>query len=262
MKIVFAAATAALGLAACVTADVVPPDVARDLAPSGTLHAAINYGNPVLAQRDATSGELRGVSVDLARELARRAGLPLELRPYEAAGKVTADATSGRWDIAFVARDPDRAKEIEFTAPYVIIEGGYLVRESSPLQSTADVDREGVRIAVSRGSVYDLFLSRGAIKRATLVRAQSPQASLEQFARDRLDVAAGVKTVLVDYARTHAGYRVVPGRFMVIEQAMALPQGRPLAARYLRDFIDEMKASGFVAVSLAKSGQKQAAVAP
>src|SRR3954471_15098666 len=88
---------AGLALAACVTPDVVPPDVARDLAPSGTLHAAINYGNPVLAQRDAASGELRGVSVDLARELARRAGVPVELRPYDAAGKVTADATSGRW---------------------------------------------------------------------------------------------------------------------------------------------------------------------
>jgi polar amino acid transport system substrate-binding protein len=253
---------APLALAACVTPDVVAPDVARELAPSGTLHAAINYGNPVLAQRDAASGELRGVSVDLARELARRARLPLELRPYDAAGKVTADATSGRWDIAFVARDPDRAKDIEFTAPYVIIEGGYIVRSEAPLQAIGDVDREGVRIAVSRGSVYDLFLSREVIKRATLVRAPSPQASLAQFGAERLDAAAGVKAVLLDYARTHPGYRVLPGRFMVIEQAMALPRGRPLALRYLRDFVDEMKASGFVAASLAKSGQKEAAVAP
>jgi polar amino acid transport system substrate-binding protein len=249
-------------LAACVTPDVVPPDVARDLAPSGTLRAAINYGNPVLAQRDAATGELRGVSVDLARELARRVGVPLELRPYEAAGKVTADATSGRWDIAFVARDPERAKDIEFTAPYVIIEGGYLVPANSPIQTIEDVDRAGMRIAVSRGSAYDLFLSRGVIKRATLVRGPSPQGSIEQFVAERLDVLAGVKAVLVDYARTHPGYRVLPGRFMVIEQALALPRGRPLAARYLREFVDEMKASGFVAASLARSGQKEAAVAP
>jgi polar amino acid transport system substrate-binding protein len=252
----------ALLLAGCVTPDVVPSEVARDLAPSGTLRAAINYGNPVLAQRDATTGEARGVSVDLARELARRVGVPLELRPYEAAGKVTADATSGRWDIAFVARDPERAKEIEFTDPYVIIEGGYLVPANSPIQTIDDVDRAGVRIAVSRGSAYDLFLSRGVIKRATLVRGPSPQASLEQFAADRLEALAGVKAVLVAYARTHPGCRVLPGRFMVIEQAMALPRGRPLAARYLREFVDEMKASGFVAASLERSGQKEAAVAP
>ena len=249
-------------LAGCVTPDVVPPDVARELAPSGTLRAAINYGNPVLAQRDAATGELRGVSVDLARELARRVGVPLELRPYEAAGKVTADATSGGWDIAFVARDPERAKDIEFTAPYVIIEGGYLVPASSALQTIEDVDRPGVRIAVSRGSAYDLFLSRGVIKRATLVRGPSPQGSIEQFAGERLEVLAGVKAVLVDYARTHPGYRVLPGRFMVIEQAMALPRGRPLAARYLRQFVDEMKASGFVAQSLERSGQREALVAP
>jgi polar amino acid transport system substrate-binding protein len=115
---------------------------------------------------------------------------------------------------------------------------------------------------VSLGSAYDLFLSRGVIKRATLVRAPSPQASLEQFAGERLEVTAGVKAVLVEYARTHPGYRVLAGRFMVIEQAMALPRGRPLAAQYLRDFVDEMKASGFVAASLAKSGQQEAAVAP
>jgi len=252
----------ALVLAGCVTPDVVPTDVARDLAPSGTLRAAINYGNPVLAQRDAGSGELRGVSVDLARELAHRAGVPLELRPYDAAGKVTADATSGRWDIAFVARDPERARDIEFTDPYVIIEGGYLVPAGSPIQTIEDVDRPGVRIAVSRGSAYDLFLSRGIIKNASLVRGPSPQAAVEQFAAERLDALAGVKAALTEYARTHPGYRVVPGRFMVIEQAMALPRGRPLAARYVREFVDEMKASGFVATSLLKSGQKEALVAP
>jgi polar amino acid transport system substrate-binding protein len=253
---------AALGLAACVTPDVVPFDVARDLAPSGTLHAAINYGNPVLAQRDATSGELRGVSVDLARELAHRAALRLELVPYDAAGKVTADATKGRWDIAFVARDPERARDIEFTDPYVIIEGGYLVPAGSPIQSIDEVDRPGVRVAVSRGSAYDLFLSRGVIKSATFVRGPSPQATIDQFVAERLEVLAGVKAALSDFAQTHPGYRVLPGRFMVIEQAMALPRGRPLAARYLREFLDEMKASGFVALSLKKSGQTEALVAP
>jgi len=137
-----------------------------------------------------------------------------------------------------------------------------MVPANSPLQTIEDVDREGVRIAVSRGSAYDLFLSRGVIKRATLVRSPSPPASIEQFANDRLEALAGVKQPLVDYAKAHPEYRVLPGRFMVIEQAMALPRGRPLAARYLREFVDELKASGFVAASLQKSGQKDAAVAP
>ncbi|TMH65222.1 MAG: ABC transporter substrate-binding protein [Betaproteobacteria bacterium] len=236
----------------------VPTETVRDLAPSGRLRAAINFGNTVLAQKEP----LGGVSIDLARELARRLGVPIELVAYDAAGKVTADATRGAWDIAFVARDPDRAKDIEFTEPYVIIEGAYMVPASSPLQKVEDVDREGVRIAVSRGSAYDLFLSRGVIKRATLVRAPSPPASIEQFAKERLEAAAGVRQPLVDYAKAHPEFRVLPGRFMVIEQAMALPRGRPLAARYLREFIDELKASGFVAASLERSGQKDAAVAP
>jgi polar amino acid transport system substrate-binding protein len=187
--------------------------------------------------------------------------VPLEFIAYDAAGKVTADATRGAWDIAFVARDPERAKEIEFTAPYVIIEGAYLVPENSPLQANQEVDRPGVRISVSRGSAYDLFLAR-ALKSATLVRAPSPTASIDLFVNERLDALAGVKQPLIAFAASHPGYRVLPGRFMVIEQAMALPRGRPLAARYLAEFIDEIKASGFVAASLDKSGQSEAMVAP
>ena len=250
---------AAFLLGGCVTADVVTPDVVRDIAPSGRLRAAMNYGNSVLVQRDAAAP--RGVSPDIARELARRMGVPLDFIPYDAAGKVTADATRGAWDIAFVARDPERAKDIEFTPPYVIIEGAYLVRDDSPLKANQDVDRPGVRIAVSRGSAYDLFLSR-ALKSATLVRAPSPPASIELFVNERPEALAGVRQPLVAYAASHPGYRVLPGRFMVIEQALAIPRGRPLAARYLNDFIDELKASGFVAASLEKSGQRDAAVAP
>jgi polar amino acid transport system substrate-binding protein len=135
------------------------------------------------------------------------------------------------------------------------------VREDSPLKANEDVDRPGVRIAVSRGSAYDLFLSR-ALKNATLVRAPSPAAAVELFVKERPEALAGVKQPLVAYAASHPGYRVLPGRFMVIEQAMAIPRGRPLAARYLNDFIDELKASGFIAQSLDKSGQSEAIVAP
>jgi len=250
---------AALFLGGCVTADVVTPDVVRDIAPSGRLRAAMNYGNPVLAQRDVAAP--RGVSPDIARELARRLGVPLDFIPYDAAGKVSADATRGTWDIAFLARDPERAKEIQFTPPYVVIEGAYLVRDNSPLKANEEVDRPGVRISVSRASAYDLYLSR-VIKAATLVRAPSPPASVELFVNERLEALAGVKQPLIAYAASHPGYRVLPGRFMVIEQALAIPHDRPLAARYLNDFIDELKASGFVAASREKSGQRDAAVAP
>jgi polar amino acid transport system substrate-binding protein len=250
---------AAFLLGGCITPEVVTSDVVRDIAPSGRLRVAMNYGNPVLVQR--AGNEPRGVSPDIARELAKRLGVPLDFIAYDAAGKVTADATRGAWDIAFVARDPERAKDIEFTAPYVIIEGAYLVAENSPLKANEDVDRPGVRISVSRGSAYDLFLSR-ALKSATLVRAPSPPASIDLFVNERLDALAGVKQPLIAYAASHPGYRVLPGRFMVIEQAMAIPRGRPLAVRYLADFIDELKASGFVAASLDKSGQHDAAVAP
>ncbi|HYR34601.1 MAG TPA: ABC transporter substrate-binding protein [Burkholderiales bacterium] len=247
-------------LAGCVTPDVVSQETVRDLAPTGALRAAINFGNPVLAQKSA-SGEAGGVSVDLARELARRLGVPVELRAYDAAGKVFADAKTGAWDIAFIARDPQRANEVEFTAPYVIIEGTYLVPEASPLRTVQDVDRDGLRVAVGRGSVYDLYLTR-TLKHAQLVRAPTSPEAPELFLRDKLDAAAGIRQQLVQAARQHPGLRVMPDRFMVIEQAMAVPRGRPLAARYLREFVDEMKASGFVAASLQKSGQSEAAVAP
>jgi polar amino acid transport system substrate-binding protein len=127
-----------------------PPEVVKALAPTGKLRAAINFGNPVLAQKDAATGEAKGVSVDLARELARRLGVPLEVVPFDAAGKVTDSATKGIWDIGFVAIDPLRAKDIAFTGPYVVIEGGYMVKKESPLKSVDEFDRKGIRIAATR----------------------------------------------------------------------------------------------------------------
>jgi polar amino acid transport system substrate-binding protein len=251
----------ALALLAACAADGVRPDVAQDLAPTGRLRAAINLGNPVLAQKDPARGELRGISVDLARELGRRLAVPVELIAYDAAGKVTDAVKTGAWDIAFVAIDPARATEIAFTPPYVVIEGTYLVPADSPLRAIADVDREGVRIAVSSKSAYDLYLTR-TLTRAQLVRAPSPPASIELFVKDRLEAAAGVKQPLVELAKSNPHLRVIDGRFMVIEQAMGTPRGRPNGARYLREFIEEAKASGFVASALEKSGQRDAAVAP
>ena len=237
----------------------VPPEVVKDLAPTGKLRAAINLGNPVLAQ--GTPQAPQGVTVDLARELARRAGLPLELVPFDGAGKVFEAAKAGAWDIAFLAIEPVRAAEIAFTAPYVIIEGVYMVPVGSALKSVAEVDRAGVRIAVAKGSAHDLYLSR-TLKNATLVRSQNGPEAMDMFVRDKLEVAAGVKQPMAAYAKTDPKVRLIDGRFMEIKQAMGTPRPREVAARYLATFDEEMKSSGFVAEALKRSNQPDAAVAP
>jgi polar amino acid transport system substrate-binding protein len=242
-------------------ANEVPRNVAAELAPTGKLRVAINFGNTVLAQRDPAGGPPRGVSGDLARELARRLGLPIEYVTFDAAGKVFEAVKTGAWDVAFLAIDPVRSEGIAFTAPYVVIEGAYVVPGDSPLRTVEDVDREGVRVAVARGSAYDLYLTR-ALKRAQLVREGSGPQALAMFLRDKLEVAAGVKQPIVAFAQENPGLRVIPGRFMAIEQAMGTVKGRDNAVRYLRKYIEEMKASGFVAEALKRSGQGDATVAP
>jgi len=245
------------------TVSPVPPDVVKDLAPTGKLRAAINLGNTVLAQ--GTPDAPRGITVDLARELSKRLNVPLEMTTYDAAGKVFEALKGGTWDIAFLAIEPVRAAEIAFTAPYVIIEGNYMVPTASPLKAVADFDNENVRIAVAKGSAYDLFLSR-TLKHAKLVRAQNGPEAMDMFVADKLEAAAGVKQPIVAYANSHPGLRVIPERFMAIEQAMGTPraryQGRDAAPKYLAGFVEEMKASGFVADALKRSNQPDAAVAP
>jgi polar amino acid transport system substrate-binding protein len=237
-----------------------PAAVIAELAPTGKLRAAINLGNVVLAQKNA-SGELSGASVDIARELARRLGKPLELVVYDAAGKVTDQVNDGVWDICFLAIDPVRGAGIDFTAPYVLIEGAYMVAKDSALTKNEDVDKAGTRIAVGRASAYDLYLTR-AIKAASLVRAPSSIEAIELFVKDKLEVAAGVKQPLVSYVKANPAYRLLDGRFMVIEQAMGTLKGRPAGTAYLRQMIEELKASGFIAASLKASNQPDAAVAP
>jgi len=236
------------------------PEVLKDLAPTGKLRAAINFGNGVLAQK-GKDGEPQGITADLSRELAKRLGVPAAFVTFEAAGKVFEAAKAGAWDVGFIAIEPVRAAETEFTAPYVLIEGGYMVRNDSPLKKIEDVDKPGIRIAVGKGSAYDLFLTRN-VKHATLVRATTGELAIEQFLRDNLEVVANVKQPIMLYAKSHPGFRVMDGRFQEIRQAMGMPKGRPKASAYLKGFVEEMKASGFVADALKRSGQTDAAVAP
>ncbi|MCC6890250.1 MAG: ABC transporter substrate-binding protein [Hyphomicrobiales bacterium] len=240
----------------------VPAAVRQELVPTGTLRAGINLGNSVLAQRSA-AGELGGVSVELARELGKRLGVPVELVVFKAAGQSFAAMAANKIDIAFFAIEPKRAAEVAFTPPYVLIEGAYMVAKDSPLLTPADVDRPGIRVGVGLGSAYDLYLTR-TLKNATIVRAKvgGGQASIDLYYAEKLDAAAGVRQPLVAHAKTDPGVRVMQQRFMEIAQAMGLPQRRPAASRYLRDFIEEMKSSGFVAAALKRSGQDPALVAP
>jgi polar amino acid transport system substrate-binding protein len=260
----FRIAIGAVGLvlfASCATMSTVPSTVRSDLAPTGTLRAAINFGNPILATKDSSTGEPRGVSVDLSRELARRLGVPVQFVTYDAAGKVVEGLKSGAWDVAYVAIDPARAVDISYTAAYVVIEGAYLVTQNSPIRSNEEVDRQGVRVVVGAGSAYDLFLSRN-LKQATIVRAPTSPAVTDMFVAQKLDVAAGVKQQLEADARRIPGLRLLEGRFMVINQAMGTPKGREAGAKYLREFVEEMKASGFVAQALERHRIEGASVAP
>lgn len=243
--------------------DTAPPaDLVAAFAPRGTLRASINLGNPILAGTDPASGQARGVSVDLAGALAQRLGVPLELVVFTTASQSVDAVTNEQADIGFFAIDPARGAGIGFTAAYVLIEGCYLVREGSPLRANEEVDRAGVRVVVGKGSAYDLFLSR-ALKQATLVHAPSSQTVVDVFVAQQLEVAAGVKQQLEADAQRFPGHRLLPGRFMVIQQAMGLPKGRGEAARtFLARFVEEMKASGFVAQALARHGIAGASVAP
>lgn len=250
-----------LALAGCASG---APDARRTVAAEfgtpGTLRAAINFGNPILANR-GPDGQARGVSVDLAREAARRLGLAAELVLFDSAGSVVNAVKERQVDMAFVAIDPVRAADMIYTPPYVVIEGAYLVREDSALQRNEEVDRPGTRVVVGRGSAYDLFLTR-ELRAATLVRAPTSPAVTDVFLAQKLDVAAGVKQQLQADARRTGGVRLLPGRFMVIEQAIGVPTGRNESQAWLTAFIEEMKATGFVAAALQRHGIEGAAVAP
>lgn len=231
------------------------------LAPGGVLRATINLGNPILASQEMGQPPT-GVSVDLAHALANRLGVDLELVVVDGAGKAVDAVFEERADIGFFAIDPARGRGIEFTAPYVLIEGAYLVQANSPIKSIEDVDRPGVRVAVGKGSAYDLFLSRELLG-AEIVRVPTSPEVVGAFLQMQLDVAAGVRQQLESDCRRQPGLRLLPGGFMVIRQAMGLPKARGgPAAQLLRGFIEEMKASGFVRERLKRHGVEGASVAP
>jgi len=238
------------------------PAVAALLAPTGRLRASINLGNPVLAATDPATGRARGISVDLAQALADHLGVALETSEYPAAAKSVDAVSGGVADVGFFAIDPLRAAEIAFTDAYLLIEGAYLVREDSPCQANEDVDRPGTRVAVGQGSAYDLFLTR-ELKTASFVRVPGAEAVVETLRAGGADVAGGIRQVLIEVAARTPGLRVLPGRFMVIRQAMGLARARgDHAHAALRAFVEAMKAEGFVEAAIRRHGVAGATAAP
>lgn len=230
--------------------------VVADLAPTGSFRAAINLGNPVLAQGSAASPS--GVTVDIARAVADRLGVPVSFLCFDAARRSFDAVHAGAADLGFLAIEPARAADLDFTAPYVVIEGVYAVPGSSPIATAAEVDREGVRVGVKLGSAYDLFLTR-TLEHAEIVRDAAD--GIEAYRADGLDVAAGIRQPITSEAARH-GLRVLEPGFMRIRQSVAVAKGhRAASVNFLHDLIEELKADGFVAEALARSGQ-EATVAP
>ena len=237
-------------------------EIIKAFVPAGVLRVAINLGNPILANKDAQTGLPFGVSVDLAHGFATRLGVAMELLVFDAASKSVEAVTQEKADIGFFAVDPLRGEGISFTAPYVLIEGSYMVPETSAIQSNDEVDRAEHRVTVGKGSAYDLYLSR-ELKHAEIVRAPTSPTVVDVFVEQGLEVAAGVRQQLASDRLRFPGLRLLPGRFMVIQQAMGLPKSRGQeAANFLHQYVEEMKASGFVAQALARHHIQGASVAP
>jgi polar amino acid transport system substrate-binding protein len=232
-------------------------------APTGTLRVGINLGNPILANEDPVTHKLQGVTIDIAQEIGKSIGLPVKLIPFKTAGNTVDAVKTGEIDLVFVAIDPIRGADISYTPAYIQIEGAYMVKTNSPIKTNEQVDVTGNEIVVGKGSAYDLYLTR-EIKNATLLRAASSQAVVDDFMTGKGNVAAGVKQQLESDAKRYEGLRMLPGRFMVINQAIGIPKARPQyeqTTAYLNGVITQLKQSGFVAQAMQRHKIEGAKVA-
>jgi polar amino acid transport system substrate-binding protein len=235
--------------------------VAKEVAPSGKLRVGINYSNFLIVSKDAPDGSPRGIAPDLGRELGKRLGVPVEFVRYDAAGKLAEGVRGNEWDVAFLGNEPQRASEISFSPAYLEIPVTYVVPAGSPIRTLEDVDKPGVRVAVSAKSAYDLFLTRH-LKHAQLVRAEGIPASYRAFAEQKLEALGGLKPGLVGEVQKHPGARVLDGQVTAVQQSAGMPQGRTAGAKALAEFITEAKKSGLVAKLIAQYEAKGVNVAP
>jgi polar amino acid transport system substrate-binding protein len=236
-------------------------DFKKELAPSGTLRVGLNYGNFLLVLKDAPDGAPRGIAPDLGRELGKRLGVPVEFVKFQQAGQLADGVRDEKCDVGFLGAEPQRANEIAFTKAYLEIPVTFLVPKGSNIKSISDVDREGVRIAVSARSAYDLYLSR-TLKHAKLLRAEGIDASYDLFIKEKLDVLAGLKPRLVSDADKLAGSRVLDGQVTGVQQAVGTKKTKSSGAQYLVDFVADIKRSGLVAKTIEKHGVRGVTVAP
>ena len=234
------------------SAAIAPAEAVASLAPSGRLRAGINLGNIVLAQKNSQTGEVSGLIVEIARELAWRLGIPLDMVYYDTGGKIAPAQAVDRWDIAFLGNA--QAPEFDFSPPYIYVDATYLVRQDAPFRGVADLDRKGVRISTALNSAYDQVLTR-TLKNASIVRAPTSAAAIEMFITERLDAAGGVRQALDDAQRSKPGLLVLPDSFTRVDQAVAVPRGREAGLRYLSRYIESIKAGGLVRDALRNSGQ-------
>jgi polar amino acid transport system substrate-binding protein len=256
--------TAILGLLLtdCVSIHTAPTAEARQaLAPTGKLRVGLYVGNPLSVVRDSASGEMKGVGFELGKELALRMGVPFEPVVYPSVAALLDSGKSGGWDIASIAFSPERAMNMDFTAPHVEVELGYLVPVGSSISTMADVDRPGMRVAIQEKGLADIFLSR-TLKNAALVRASSIAATLEVLKSGRADVFAGNKPSLFELSNQVPGFRVLGDRFATDPVAMALPKGRDLGMAYARKFVEDAKSEGLVKSAIEKAGVRGVVVAP
>ncbi len=236
-------------------------EIRKQLAPRGVLRVGLNYQNFLLVLKDAPDGTPTGIAPDLARELAKRSGLAIEFVRFDAAGKLADAVKNGAWDVAFLGAEPQRASEIAFSGAYLEIPVTFLVPPGSSIKTLREIDAEGVRIAVSEKSAYDLYLSR-SLKHARLVRVQGIEASFKLFLEQKLEALAGLKPRLVSDGDALPGSRILEGQITAVQQSIGVPKGRNEAAKYVREFADDIKASGVVARAIEKHGVRGVSVAP
>ncbi len=234
--------------------------VRSDLAPNGKLRVGINFQNNLLTARDPVTRAPSGIALDLAWELGRRLGVPVEIVTYESAGALAESASTGAWEVGFLGAEPQRANQISFTDAYLEIEATYLVPPGSPLRTIADVDQKGIRIIVPAKAAYDLYLTR-SLKHATLSRTAGADAAFKIFVDDKMDALAGLKPRLVTDHDNLPGSRIIEGRFTAVQQAVGTPKGHDVGAAYLREYVEDVKATGLVARVIETNGVRGVSVA-
>lgn len=259
-RLIFAC-VAVFVITSCAMTQTVSHSARSELAPASRLRVGINTGNFLLVTSYAPGTEPRGVAPDLGRELGRRLAVPVEFVVFDSAGKLADAGKAGAWDVAFLGNEPQRANEIAFTGAYLEIPVTYLVPAGSSISVVAEVDREGVRVAVAEKSAYDLFLTRN-LEHAQLLRAEGIEGSYRLFVEEKLEALAGLKPRLVSDAERLPGSRVLDGQCTSVKQSIGTPKGRDAGTKYLREFVEDVKASGFVARSIAKYGVRGVSVAP